>query len=193
MSAEAEFISEIIEKSDPLIRKHGGKNGYEAFRKENARSISVNTNITQFAEEYILSIERGEPESPFYSQCLLSLYVWAEQNAKAPDVLKNWVFERLEKVSDGASADEVFHLKPRPGVRKTKRQHNRLRCVCCVHLKLREGLNKTQAVEACREMFGATEKTIFNFLKGIKIGGHISNETLIFYRDCDISDDYFPY
>lgn len=193
MSAEAEFINEIIEKSDPFIRKHGGENGYRAFREDYSRSISVNTDINQFAQEYMQSIESGEPESPYYARVLLSLYVMAEQNAKAPDFLKNWVFERLIKVSDGASADDVFHLKPKPGVRKTKRQHNRLRCVCYVELKLREGLNKTQAVEACREMFGATEKTIFNFLKSIKIGNHISNETLVFYRDFDISDDYFPY
>lgn len=193
MSGEAEFINEIIEKSDPFIRKHGGKNGYEILREEYSKSISTNTSIDQFALERIQSIERGEPESPLYARVLLSLYVVAEQNAKAPDFLKNWVFERLIKISDGASADDVFHLKPRPGVRKTKRQHNRLRCVCYVQLKVREGMTKTQAVAACSKEFGATEATIFHFLKGIKIGDHISNETLIFYRDSDVSDDYFPY
>ncbi len=193
MSAEAEFINEIIKKSDPFILTHGGNDGYNIFRLEYSRAISVETDINQFARDYIESIERNEPESPLYARVLLSLYVCSEQNAEAPKFLKDWIFERLIKVSNGESADDVFHLKPRPGIRKTKRQHNRLRCVCYVELKLRDGIGKTEAVEFCREAFGVTERTVFDFLKDIEIDSHISNETLVFYRDNDISDDYFPY
>lgn len=193
MSAEAAFINEIIEKSDSFIRSHGGEVGYELFREECSKSISINTDINEFALEYIQSIERKEAESPLYARVLLSLYVVSEQNGQAPDFLKDWVFERLIKVSDGASADDAFHLKPQRGVRQTKRQHNRLRCVCYVELKMREGVSKTEAVQACKKEFGADERTIFGFLKGIKIGSDVSDQTLIFYRDCDISNDYFPY
>lgn len=85
MSAEAAFINEIIEKSDSFIRSHGGEVGYELFREEYSKSISINTDINEFALEYIQSIERKEAESPLYARVLLSLYVVSEQNGQAPD------------------------------------------------------------------------------------------------------------
>ncbi len=191
MNLPAEFINSIIETCDPFIRKYGGEEGYKRFRMDYAQSISKTTDIGQFACTHIESIENKEPDSPLYSRALVSLYAMAEKNSKAPDFLKEWVLERLLRIGDGESADVVFHLKARAGVRKTKRQHNQLRCACFVVLKTRKGMKKSKAVEACANKFGPTTATVWSFLKGVNIGEHISDKTLIFFRDNDISSDYF--
>lgn len=193
MSNQPVLINSLLEQSDPFIRQHGGEKGYQMFRQSEVESIAPEDFIKLVAPQYISYIENDDPDTPFYAQTLLSMYEWSERNGKTPEFLKTWALDRTLRASQGESADTAFHLKPRVGGKKTKPQHNQLRCVSFVALKMREGMSKTDAVKACSENLGATERTIYGFLKDVMVGEHISNNTLIFFRDNDISDDYSPY
>lgn len=185
----AEFINEIIKNSDPFIRKYGGKEGYRKFREEEYKKLTPDG----MAKEFIESISAGEAESPFYARTLLSLYVEGEKRGKTPQSLKDWVLDSLSKIGDGESADSAFSLKARKGVKRTKPMHNQLRYVCFVTLKMREGMSKPEAIKVCVHELKADDRHVYRLMKEINVSNEISDKTLIFFRDNDVSDDYSPF
>ncbi len=155
--------------------------------------MSKKLTIDEVVDTYLDLINEGDPEAYFHSRTLLSMYVYYENMGKTPHALKKWVMDRLLEIGDGKSADAAFSLLPGAGHKHTKLLHNQLRCVCFVTLKMREGMGKSGAVEACVKEFGTAERHIYRFLQGIEIGGNVSDNTLIFFRDIDVSGDYSFY
>lgn len=194
--ADAEFLSALIKGCDPYIREHGGPKGYQHFREDDARSMAKNQTLEEMARVHIESIAAEDHDAPFCARMLLSMYVYGERYGRTPKILKDWMLERFLKIGEGESedkADEALHLKPFPGVRRNKPIHNQLQCVCFIKLKMRKGMNKSAAVQACRERYGTTERHVYSLLKGIEIADDIADQTLEFFRDYDVSDDYLPY
>lgn len=189
----AEFINELLRKADPHIRKHGGEEGYALFRMKDAISMSKSLTIEDVITTYIDSIDKGEDDSAFFSRTLLSMYIFYEGKEKTPLILKNWVLSKLLQVSNGDSADCAFSLLSKVGQKHTKPMYNQIRCVCFVTLKLRSGMNKSQAILACVQEFGIAERHIYRFLKDIEVNEDVSDNTLIFFRDNDVLSDYSTY
>ena len=189
----ADFINELLKKADPYIREYGSEEGYKRFRKEDALSMSKSLTMDEITKVYIDSINNGEAEAPFYSRTLLSMYVFYEQKGIAPQILKEWVLERLLRISEGEDAKVALSLRSGVGQKRTKPMYNQLRCACFIALKRREGMNESEAVEAYVNAAGVAERHAYRLLDGIEIVDEISDKTLIFFRDHDVSDDYSPY
>ena len=186
----ADFINTIIEAINPYINQYGAE-GFEIYNSELNEWMQEQEGLEDaFIKAWMEKVEQSSSEAELSSKFLLKLYTKQRREQKVSPALEAWILNKLEKIADGENAETTLSLKKKKGERKTALMQNRLMVACFYSLLIRQGLPHKEALLACQDKYAITERTIYTFIKDIQIKYYISDKTLKFLSENDISHTY---
>jgi hypothetical protein len=201
-------IEFLFEHSEPFIKVLGDK-GYQRFcdavfdslkRDENEFFMDELTYdeadkiIAEVLLEKFITFEDGEikENAPGISKMLLWHFVDMERKGKAPEKVKEWVLDCLEKISKGDDATEVFKLKRSKRGSPKKFNPLDLRVACKFELLRRAGETFESAQFECHEEFGISERAVARIIKRTALPPNTSDLLLETYSRVDATSFFKP-